>query len=122
MGQQVVTLMYGISSKTRGLCTKDAAFWDNYEGPPEKRYPSETGLRWAYEGGAVGFAVASGPAYKGGEGYLGTTVALAEIEKAHGRHIRAAKKKWEAFAKWAKKEHGKDLPPAQLWLTTDERA
>lgn len=128
MGQQVVTLMYGIRSNTKGLCVGEEGdfFWEQYtEGvSAEKRlrYDDERCPRSAYEGEVVGFSVASGPGQNDDEGYLGDTIPITAVATAHGKHIRAAKKRWDAFAAWAKKEHGKTLPKAVLWLTTDERA
>lgn len=125
MGQQVVSLMYGISSKTRGLFTKDGNyFWDDFsEGrPKEKRYPDDKAPRMAYEGGVCGYPIASGPSSDRDEGDLMDTVRLSEVERKHAGRIAKARREWEAFAAWAEKEHGKKLPAPELWLTTDERA
>lgn len=128
MGQRVVTLMYGISSDTKGLRAGNEGdfFWEQYaEGvPAEKRlrYDDERCPRSAYEGGVVGFSVASGPGQNKDEGYLGDTTPVTAVATIHEKHVRAAKRRWDAFAAWAKKEHGKTLPKAALWLTTDERA
>lgn len=124
MGQQVVTLMYGISSKTPGLTVGEDGeyFWDDYQAPEEKRLHYKQAPRHAYEGGVVGFAVAAGPGQDNGEGYLGETTLVADIETTHREHIEKAKAKWASFAAWAERVHGKTLPKAQLWLTTDERA
>jgi hypothetical protein len=125
MGQQVVALMYGIPRKTKGLVTKDGDyFWDDFSAgvPDHKRYDWKKAPRMAYEGDVCGYPVASGPALDDGEGFLGDTVRLVDLEKKHARRIAKAKKKWDAFAAWAKKEHGKDLPTPELWFTTDERA
>lgn len=126
MGQQVVTLMYGISSNTRGLLKNGDYFWEDFsEGVPEsKRYDHDKAPRAAYEGGVLGYPIASGPGMDEdkGEAFLGTTMRIADIEKKHAGRIAKARKKWLAFATWAAKEHGKALPEPELWLTTDERA
>jgi hypothetical protein len=125
MGQQVVSLMYGISSKTKGLTNEDGdPFWDDFSDgvPASKRYDHKKAPRFAYEGGVVGYPIASGPAYDGREGLLGDTVRLADVEKKHAGRIAKARAKWVAFAVWALKEHGKQLPEPELWFTTDERA
>jgi hypothetical protein len=67
MGQQVVALMYGISSKTKGLSTEEGDWlWDDFrDGTPDSKrlkHNDEKAPRSAYEGGVLGFAVASGPA------------------------------------------------------------
>lgn len=125
MGQQVVALMWGIKSKTRGLVTKGGDyFWDDFsEGVPEsKRYDWKKAPRMAYEGDVCGFPVASGPAMDDDEGFLGDTFRAADLETKYAKRIAKAKKKWDAFSVWAKKEHGKDLPAPELWFTTDEKA
>jgi hypothetical protein len=127
MGQQIVALMYGISSKIKGLSTEDGDWlWQDYrDGTPDSKrlkYNDERMPRSAYEGGVLGFPVASGPACNNDEGFLGETTLLTALEKTHAKHIKEAKRRWKAFAAWLLKEHGKRLPKPTLWLTTDERA
>lgn len=125
MGQQVVTLMYGISNKTKGMLTEDGDYaWDAPSAPREKRLDWQDARypRSAYEGGVIGFAVASGPGQDDKEGYLGETTTLTGLEKTHAKHIKEAKRRWKAFAAWMLEEHKKRLPKPALWLTTDERA
>lgn len=121
MGQQVVALMWGISSKAKGLIVDGDYFWEASE-DSKKRYVGKDEPSLAYEGGVCGYAVASGPGRDDDEGYLGTTTTLEAIHKTHATHIRRAQKKWDKFADWALKEHGKRLPKSALWITTDERA
>lgn len=114
MGQSVATLMYGISNKTPGLFDSEGEpFWDGLDW---KDAPRD-----AYEGDVIGYAVASSGC-DDDEGYLGETCLVADIEETHAKYIKAARKKWDKFAAWALKKHGKKLPPAALWITTDERA
>jgi hypothetical protein len=127
MGQHVVALMWGISSKTYGLRTPDGDWlWDDFSGrtPKSKRLNDDDPKRprSAYEGGVLGFPVAAGPACNDDEGFLGETCALEDMATTHARHLAKAKKRWATFAAWLLKKHGKTLPPAALWLTTDERA
>lgn len=125
MGQSVAALMYGISSKTRGLANDEGeGFWeDSSPGVPKsKHYPYLKAPRFAYEGGVLGFPVACSSGMDPGEGDLGKTTPLAAVERAHAKQIAQARKKWDAFAAWAEREHGKKLPAPELWLTTDERA
>lgn len=122
MGQSVVALMYGISNETKGLVDDEGEpFWSEYSNTG-KSYEVDDGPRNAYEGGVVGYPVACGPACNNDEGYLGEDCLLADIEQKHAEYIKAAREKWNKFAAWALTEHGKELPQAALWLTTDERA
>ena len=125
MGQQVVTLMWGISSKTKGMLSEDGDYcWDDPATSREKRldWQDERYPRSAYEGGVIGFSVASGPGQDDKEGYLGETTTLINLGETHAKHIKEAKRRWDLFAKWLLKEHGKRLPKPTLWITTDERA
>lgn len=122
MGQSVVALMYGINSNTKGLRDEHGEpFWHDHS-TPGKHLDWDDAPRTAYEGEVVGFAVACSNGQDVGEGCLGETCLVADIERQHAKYIKVARKKWDTFAAWALKEHGKKLPPAALWITTDERA
>lgn len=121
MGQSVVALMYGISNRTEGLRDeRGESFWA-YGSPKEKRYDQD-GPRDAYEGEAVGYPVACSGGMDDDEDYLGESCRLSQLEQVHSAAIIRARVKWEAFAKWALETHGMALPPAELWITQDERA
>ena len=122
MGQSVAALMYGISRTTPDLFDDEGEpFWDSNK-TAGKRLDWDEAPRVAYEGEVVGFPVACSSGAEDDEGDLGKDCLLSEIEQVHAEYITAARKKWDEFAAWALKEHGKVLPPAALWLTTDERA
>ena len=122
MGQSVAALMYGVNCKTNGLFSADGEpFWNDHSAPG-KHLDRDSAPRTAYEGDVVGFKVAASAGCDNDEGYLGETCLVADIEKKHATYIKTAKKKWDKFAAWALKEHGKKLPPAALWVTTDERS
>lgn len=116
MGQSVVALMYGISRETEGLFDAEGEpFWYG-------DYEDDDGPRVAYEGEVVGYSVACSSGQYDDEGDLGESCLVADIKKKHAPHISEARKKWNRFANWALTKRGISLPPAALWLTTDERA
>lgn len=121
MGQSVVALMYGVRASEldrRSLQDADGEWsWES----------GELSLEWgkcpttAYEGDCLGFPVAASAGCSRDEGYLGETCKASEIPVQHLARVAAAKEKWDAFAAWLLKTHGKKLPKAELWITTDER-
>jgi hypothetical protein len=124
MGQSIVALMYGVRESKLPMRLRDEAgdwIWD-YCPEPKKRINHNKSPHSAYEGDVLGFPVAASRGRNDDEGELGETVALSQVERVHAKHIQAARKKWDHFAKWLKEVHGEELPIAELWLTTDERA
>ena len=118
MGQSVVALMYGVreSELPNDLRDKESGefIWDG-----ELAWGDQP--RSAYEGDCLGFKVASSVP-DNDEGDLGKTARAGDLEALHAKFVAKAKKRWKEFAVWLLKEHGRNLPPADLWITTDERA
>lgn len=133
MGQQTNGIMYGV----RVPASATPMYDEDYKSPIEKR-----GLinRWEathrkgrkqreavptfdenYD--VVGFWVAVGASGKDGLPDLDTPVALNDIEttKPYAASCQKARKKWNAFAKWAATQ-GVVFPIAQAWLTVTEVA
>lgn len=124
MGQSVAALMYGVrkSKLPKNILDKDSGefIWDTM--PQEKRLDRDKLPRDAYEGDVLGFKVAASSSPDRDEGDLGETARVGDLAEVHAAFVKVAKKKWTEFALWLLKEHRLKLPPADLWITTDERA
>jgi hypothetical protein len=118
MGQSVVTVMYGIKA-SKELRNGDG---ENFWSVGAKRLDWDDSPRNAYEGCVVGFSVAVSGGCDNDEDYLGESCLFADFAKQHAKAIARAKRRWDKFAEWALKVHGRKLPAAALWITTDERA
>ena len=131
MGSQTNGLMYGI----RVPASAKPMYDEDYSTPIEKR-----GLinRWEATLGkgrkaieavptydenydVVGFWVAVGKDGKDNVPSLDTPVALNDVEttKPYAASCQKARKRWDAFAKWAATQ-GAVFPIAQVWLTVTE--
>lgn len=124
MGQTTVAIMYGVNDvKGVELFGEDetGGLVDLYRAHLGSGFDDDRLPKRPYESElpAIGYHVAIGGSGKEGIPDL-YHFAWLDMGKIYKSRISVVKKHWAAFAKWAKKKQGVELPEPQFFLTEDE--
>lgn len=126
MGQVVSALMWGVMVDKRldaKLSTENGPLWDDYEQPKEKQLDYKQAPGHGEHHDCLGFCFAVSNVNEDGEADLSaTSFPIGKAGKAFAPQLKRAKKRWQTFAAWLKKQHGVDLPDPEIILTAVERA